>query len=352
MILPVTAIAFVITRVTASLGLRLGLTDAPNARKQHHGSVPLTGGIAIFFTIVSCSLIFEMPAYTHYGAMSFVVIAVFVVGVWDDIRHINPWFRLALQYCCGMVMALFGGIAIHNVGNLLAMGDIPLLLLTAPLTALAVAGLSNAYNMIDGIDGLAAATMALPLMVLYTLAVQSGHPLTNYLLLLIIPVIVFLLFNLGPNNTLLPKIFLGDSGSLTMGLLVTAALIVSSQGEQAIILPVTALWLVAVPLMDMLATMLRRARHGHSLMEADRSHLHHTLMALGFSSRQTLVLLVAYAAACALLGLALEGTEEYLSLWCFCLLFLGHCSLVLRPYMIGKLLGRQVRANRGHAEEN
>lgn len=350
MILPITAIALVITRVTASMGFRFGLTDAPDARKQHSGTVPLTGGIAIFLTLLSCSLMLDMPAQGHFGTMAFVAIAVFVLGVWDDIRHINPWLRLAFQYSGGMVMAMYGGIAINNVGNLLAMGDIPLLLLTAPLTALAVAGLSNAYNMIDGIDGLAASMMALPLMVLYALALHSGHPMSNYLLLMIVPVVVFLLFNLGPDNRLLPKIFLGDGGSLTMGLMVTAALIVSSQGEQAIILPVTALWLVAMPLMDMLATMLRRAKHGRKLMQADRSHLHHTLMDMGFSSRQTLLLLVAYATACALLGLALEGTTEYLSLLCYCLLFIGHCALVIKSDAVGKTLGR-LRANRLRTEE-
>ena len=344
MILPVTAIALVTTRVTASLGVMLGLADAPDARKHHKGTVPLTGGIAIFLTILGCSLMLDMRVSDNFGATVFVVIAVFVVGVWDDIRHINPWLRLTFLYCCGMVMAIYGGVAINNVGNLLAMGDIPLLLLTAPLTALAVAGLSNAYNMIDGIDGLAGSMMALPLMVLYALALQSGHPSSNYLLLLIVPLLVFLLFNLGPNNKLLPKIFLGDGGSLTMGLLITAALILSSQGEQALILPVTALWLVAVPLMDMLATMLRRARHGQKLMAADRSHLHHTLMDMGFSSRQTLALLVAYGTACALIGLALEGTTEYLSLLCYFLLFIGHCAFVIRSEAIGKHLGRYLHA--------
>ena len=103
--------------------------------------------------------------------------------------------------------------------------------------------------------------------------------------------------------------------------------------------------------MDMLATMLRRAKHGHKLMEADRSHLHHTLMDLGFSSRQTLVLLVAYAAAIALLGLVLEGIPEYLSLLCYCLLFIGHCAFALRSNVTGKRVGRHLRAHRLRVEE-
>ena len=92
----------------------------------------------------------------------------------------------------------------------------------------------------------------------------------------------------------------------------------------------TALWLVTVPLMDMIATMLRRFRHGRSLMAADRSHLHHTLMDRGLSPRQSLVLIVGYALFGATAGLLLEGVPEYLSLLCYFLLFCGHCLFVLK----------------------
>ena len=330
--------ALVITRITAGAGYRLGLADAPDARKQHNGIVPLTGGVGIFLTILAGTTLLGITPYTY--PMLGIACGVFAVGVFDDIRHINPWLRLAIQYGAGVLLATVGGIAIHNVGNLLALGDIPLLLLTVPLTALAVAGLSNAYNMIDGIDGLAASTIALPLAVLYALALQAGHPLADSLLLMLVPLAVFGLFNLGPNNRLLPKIFLGDGGSVTLGFLVTASLVYFSQGEHALIEPVTALWLVTLPLMDMLATMLRRLKHGHKLMQADRSHLHHTLMDMGFSSRQTLVLLVSHATAYALVGLVLELVPAYLSLLAYCLLFLGHCLFVIRAERIGDRLSR------------
>ena len=110
----------------------------------------------------------------------------------------------------------------------------------------------------------------------------------------------------------------------------TASLVYFSQGDNALILPVTALWLVTIPLMDMLATMLRRFRHGRRLMAADRSHLHHTLMDRGFSARQSLVLLVGYAVLCASVGLLLEGIPEYLSLLCYFLLFCAHCLFVIK----------------------
>jgi UDP-GlcNAc:undecaprenyl-phosphate GlcNAc-1-phosphate transferase len=320
--------ALLITRLAAGIGYRLGRVDLPDARKNHQGTVPLTGGIAIFVTLLAGTFALGITPYTY--PMLAIACGVFALGVFDDFRHIHAGARLLIQFGSGILLATYGGIAITNVGNLLAMGDIPLLLLTVPLSALSVAGLSNAYNMIDGIDGLAASTIALPLLALYLLAMQAGHPMADSLLLMLLPLGVFLLFNLGPNNRLLPKIFLGDGGSVTLGFLVTASLVYFSQGHDALILPVTALWLVTLPLMDMLATMLRRAKHGHKLMEADRSHLHHTLMDMGLSPRHTLLLLVLYAAACALLGLALEAIPEYLSLLCYFLLFCGHCLFVIK----------------------
>jgi UDP-GlcNAc:undecaprenyl-phosphate GlcNAc-1-phosphate transferase len=320
--------AVVITRVTVSLGARLGLVDKPDARKQHIGNVPLAGGIAIFLTLLFGTFVLGIGPYTY--PMLVIACAVFAVGVFDDFRHISASARLLMEFAAGVLLATYGRIVITNVGDLLAMGDIPLLMLSVPLTALAVAGLCNAYNMIDGVDGLAASTIALPLLVLYLLALHSGHPMADNLLLMLVPLGVFLLFNLGPGNRLIPKMFLGDAGSVTLGFLVTASLVYFSQGQQALIKPVTALWLVTIPLMDMLATMLRRYRRGHKLMKADRSHLHHTLMDRGLGKRQVLALLVAYSVGCAMLGLALQAVSEYLSLLCYFLLFCAHCVFVVR----------------------
>jgi len=306
---------------------RLGLVAIPDSRRQHLGVVPVTGGIAIFFTLLFGTFALGIAPYTNN--MLIIASLVFIIGVYDDHSHINATARLLIQYGSGIALATYGGIVIVDAGNLLALGDIPLLMLSIPLTALSVAGLSNAYNMIDGIDGLAASVILLPLLVLYGLASTQDHPMAPALLLMIIPLLVFLVYNLGPNNRFFPKIFLGDGGSVTLGFLVTASLVYFSQGENGVIRPVTALWLVTVPLMDMIATMLRRWRKGHKLMDADRSHLHHTLMNMGLSARQTLLLMVGYATLCAVIGLGLESGPESLSLLPYTLLFLGHCAFVM-----------------------
>lgn len=327
--LVIIAISILLMRIAISAAYRVGLVDHPGTRKRHAVPVPLSGGIAIFATI--CFGVFALDIETFTDASLVIAGILLLVGVYDDYRHINPWVRLAIQYAAGILLATYGGIAIKNVGNLLAMGDIPLLLLTVPLTALSVAGLSNAYNMIDGIDGLAASLLTLPLIVLYVLGKTAAHPQSEMLLLPILPLLVFLIFNLGPDNRWFPKLFLGDAGSVTIGFLVTAALVFFSQGDNALILPVTALWLVTVPLMDMLATMLRRARKRVPLMEADRLHFHHTLMdTLGLSARQALLTMMTYAGAAAALGLVLESIPEYLSLACYFLLFFCHCTFVLK----------------------
>ncbi len=309
------------------LSEKFDLLDVPDSRKRHSGAIPLTGGIAIFLTVLFGTYTLGIEPYTH--EMLFIATAVFVIGVYDDRNSLSATWRLILQYVSGIALATYGGIIIIDAGNLLALGNIPLLTLAVPLTALSVAGLSNAYNMIDGIDGLAASTILIPLLILARLAETQGHAQAPALLLLVTPLCIFLLFNLGPNNRLLPKIFLGDNGSTTMGFMVAASLIYFSQGEQALIRPVTALWFVTLPLMDMLATMLRRVRNGCKVMAADRSHMHHTLMDMGLSSRKALVALVVYAVGCAMLGLELEHLPESLSLLAYFLLFFAHCAFVL-----------------------
>ncbi|MEM1111614.1 MAG: MraY family glycosyltransferase [Pseudomonadota bacterium] len=337
--------ALVISRACISVALEEGLVDHPDERKTHQGAVPLAGGPAFFITLIFGNLALDIPPYTP--TLLVIAAGVLLLGLYDDMNHIKATFRLMLQFGAGLLIATWGGISITNVGNLLAMGDIPLMVLAAPLTALAVAGLSNAYNMIDGIDGLAASTVILPLAVLFALAVQAGHPMAPTLLLMIVPLAVFLLYNLGPNNRWLPKMFLGDAGSVTLGVLVTASLVYFSQGEQALINPVTALWLVTVPLMDMLATMLRRLKNGRHLMQADRSHLHHALMDMRFSRRQTLALMLIYGVACAGTGLWLEQFPEFISMAAYFALFGAHCLFVLKSETIGRKLFGNSRAGGG-----
>ncbi len=155
------------------LSEKLNLLDAPDSRKRHSGAIPLTGGIAIFLTVLFGTYAVGITPYTH--KMLFIATAVFVIGVYDDRNNLSATWRLIIQYCSGIALATFGGIIIRDAGNLLALGDIRLLILAVPLTALSVAGLSNAYNMIDGIDGLAGINLTGALGALRPFRMPSGE---------------------------------------------------------------------------------------------------------------------------------------------------------------------------------
>jgi UDP-GlcNAc:undecaprenyl-phosphate/decaprenyl-phosphate GlcNAc-1-phosphate transferase len=334
MLIELTIAAIASQLLAVALCRLTGLVDQPDHRKQHESSIPLAGGIAVFLSFLYATYKLQLPPLSH--EMVGLMTVVFVLGVLDDRINLSPAWRLVLHYVIGILMATWAGIVIVNVGNLLAMGDIPLLLLAIPLTALSFAGLANAYNMIDGIDGLAGATVAIPLGILALLAYSAGHPMALTLTAVLVPLAVYLCFNLGPNNRLLPQIFLGDAGSVTLGFMVCAALVYFSQGSNQLIEPVTALWLVALPLMDMLATMARRIKNGHHPMAADRCHLHHSLLAMGFRPREVLLLLAAFSLLCAVVGLALESAPAYFSLLVYCLLFLAYLVFAIRSQHMGE----------------
>jgi UDP-GlcNAc:undecaprenyl-phosphate GlcNAc-1-phosphate transferase len=333
MLITLTLAAIVIAFAAIALCHVCGLLDHPDQRKRHRSPAPLAGGIAIFSTFLYATLVLHLEPYSN--AMLVPLTGLFLLGVVDDRLPLGPRRRLALHFLGGLFIATWGGITILDVGNLLGIGPVPLLYLAAPLTALAFAGLANAYNMIDGIDGLAAVAGGLPLGTLLLLGYAAGHPMTPTLSAMLLPLAVFLCFNLGPNSRAMPRVFLGDAGSVTIGCLVCASLVYFSQGPGALIRPVTALWLVALPLLDMVVTLVLRLRRGLNPLAADRSHLHYRLLDIGLGTGETLLLLTLYAGLCAVIGLGLEAFPEYLSLLLYCLLFLGHLSFALRSERIG-----------------
>jgi UDP-GlcNAc:undecaprenyl-phosphate GlcNAc-1-phosphate transferase len=192
-----------------------------------------------------------------------------------------------------------------------------------------VLGAINAFNMVDGIDGLLGGL---------TLATFGGLAYLNYLdgqlllarfcLLMMIVVIPYIVLNLGAPFGVKRKVFMGDAGSMLIGFTVIWVLLQGTQGPKAQMNPVTALWLIAIPLMDMVAIMVRRIRKGHSPFKPDREHLHHICLRAGLSSHQALCLICALAIFCAVIGIALEQFEvpELISL----LLFAGVFVLYFR----------------------
>ena len=274
---------------------KLGIVDKPDGvRKIHKGEIPLSGGFSLFISFLIVVL-FIHPS--NLQTMSFdqsALLQVFLIspivlflGLWDDIRPLPTSIRLIFQIFASWLVIIITDIHILDLGDLLGFGNIYLGDAGIPLTIFMVVGVCNAFNMIDGMDGLVGIVLLVLCSALSTIINLSS--LNSVLFLTPIIAFVFLFFNLGLLGKK-QKIFLGDSGSTCIGFIAAWTLIILSQGEERIFQPVTALWLIMLPLIDALSTFLSRLWNRKSMFVGDRTHIHHMLLDSGL--KKELVLLI------------------------------------------------------------
>lgn len=350
-------VAFVAFLVTVLLVIVLkpiahavGLLDVPDARKTHEGSVPLVGGIAIYIAVVIATL-FGMwlagrSAAMESGAGMFLLAALLlvVVGVWDDLRSLSPRARFVAQICSALVMVAGGSVVIEDLGNIGFTGE-PLLLGTwsVPFTVFATVGVINAMNMTDGIDGLVGNMTLVSLLGLgAAMTIWGGPPVAAMINILSAAVIGFLLFNQRLFWRARAAIFLGDAGSMMLGLAVAWGAIVVSQGPDRAMSPPAALWFVAVPICDTLSVFVRRLLEGNSPFYADSRHLHHLFIRTGFTVNETLLIMCGMASAGVAVGLAgvWYAVPDRLMLILFVLVWLICLRITRRAWLEHRFLGR------------
>ena len=286
---------FVTLWVLYPFALKVRLVDRPNERKTHKGEIPLIGGISMFFGFV-VALLISVPDLNQVRGILIASTIIIVVGVLDDHRDISVRARFILQIIAVLIMTSYSGVTLNSLGNLFGVGDVLLAGWGIPFTVVAAVGVMNAMNMSDGVDGLAGTTaLVCFLSVLYLYYLAGGVALKP--LLFVGVLIPFLWSNLRK----VKKVFMGDAGSMFLGFGVVWVMIEASQGKDAIMTPVTALWIFAIPLIDTVAIMFRRIMKGQSPFLPDREHLHHIFLRAGFSDRATLYtmssLAVIFAAA-------------------------------------------------------
>ncbi|MBU1438210.1 MAG: UDP-N-acetylglucosamine--undecaprenyl-phosphate N-acetylglucosaminephosphotransferase [Gammaproteobacteria bacterium] len=330
------------------LAHKIGLVDKPHGRKQHVGAIPLIGGISIFSGVAITLLIFGLPQDTHWYYL-LCGGSIVLLGVFDDFFDLSVKLRLCVQLMIGAVMVFGLKLYLSNLGDLVGLGNITLGYIGIPLTLIAVIAAINAFNMIDGIDGLAGMLSGVSFVSL-TLMMGIGGQLEHAVLpmVLVFALIPYLLFNLDLIGKGKGKIFMGDAGSMLIGLSVIWLLIIGSQSSTASFRPVTALWIIAVPLMDMVAIMIRRVRKGQSPFMADREHLHHIFLRLGLTSRQALVLITSLASMLATIGIVGEYlmVPDLLMLLLFLLVFSLYSLSLQYIWRITRFIKRYKAKNR------
>jgi len=299
-------VSFAMLFVLRPLAGKVQLVDRPSQRKKHTGAVPLIGGLSAFSGLLVAWLI-AMPLTDGFGIYLLCSLLLVGLGALDDALDIPARFRLWAQVTLGAFLAYGSGVYLTTFGNLLGFGEISLGWVGPTVTVAAVIGATNAYNMMDGIDGLAGSMSLVTLGALAFLFSQTAGFSIQYALAL---TIMMALVPYMAANLTLPmfraKIFMGDAGSMFIGFSVVWLLVNGTQPDGGAFRPVAALWICAVPLMDMVAIMVRRARKGESMMRPDRDHLHHIFLRAGFSERQALMVITLLAGIGAAIGIGGE----------------------------------------------
>lgn len=303
----------------------LGLMDIPSGRKDHAEPTPLVGGVAIVLSLLSTGVLLRLDL----GPLTLLICAlvVFVVGLMDDFRDLSQYPRFAAQaLACVLVLWLID-IPLRTVGNLMGFGPIGLWVFALPMTVFAIVGVINAVNMSDGLDGLAGSqSLVAALAYAFAAHVSGLAPQAQLFLALAGGLAAFLAFNMRLPWRPRARVFLGDAGSMTVGFLLGWAAVDLTQGAGRTLPPICALWVIVIPLCDTVSLILRRRAAGRSPMKPDREHLHHQLLARGFTVSQTVTILAGASVVCAAIGMGgwLIGVPEPILFGLFVALFLGH----------------------------
>lgn len=323
---------------------RLGLMDKPGGRKQHQGATPLVGGLAIFGGIVVAALT-QLLSGQQFDTRSMAFLLALVVlvasGVLDDRHDLKPVLRFLIQIVAVSIMIHLGNVRLDSLGNLLGLGDIELGPWSVPMTIFSVLGVISAINMIDGIDGLAGVLSLTTVVALCGFAFAAGLLEQTPLMAMAFALVGFLPFNLRSPWRDRASVFLGETGSVLLGF-VLAWHMVQFAGEVRAFTPITAVWILAIPLMDTVSLMFRRALLGRSPLAPDREHLHHILQRAGFTPGETVMIVMLLSILFATIGLVGWWLEvpEYVMFYGFMSLFVLYCFGVSRAWKLMKLARR------------
>ncbi|TWI01763.1 UDP-N-acetylglucosamine 2-epimerase/undecaprenyl-phosphate alpha-N-acetylglucosaminyl 1-phosphatetransferase,TIGR02380 [Luteimonas cucumeris] len=302
---------------------RFGLVDRPDERKRHRGRIPLIGGLCVFLGLL---VGLGYLGYLDRFAMSLVAggMLVMLIGVVDDLNDLSAGSRLLAEAGVVALVIAATGYYVDDLGLQLGGQQLRLGIFGIPLTIFAVIGLINAFNMLDGIDGLAAsiAMVSIAAILFFDNAHWSVPSALLLLQVLFAALIPYLFVNLGwPDGR---KIFMGDAGSMLIGFLLAWSLVFLSHRSVARLAPVDVLWCVALPIMDTLAVMYRRVRNGTSPFKPDRQHLHHLLLDAGHPPRIVLAAIVLAGGLLAMLGYLLRDIPSLASALVFAAVLLAY----------------------------
>jgi UDP-GlcNAc:undecaprenyl-phosphate/decaprenyl-phosphate GlcNAc-1-phosphate transferase len=323
------------TKILLPLSRRLGFVDKPCNRKRHESHTPHIGGLCMFFGFGFACLT-QIAYLTEYRALLAGSAILVFLGVIDDSKNLPAKLRLVGQLVAALLMTSWAGVHIRVFGNILGSGNIHLYHWAVPITLLAIITFINAFNMLDGLDGLAGGIALISLLSMAFLAFLVNPHLTaiKILLLLSASTLAFLCFNMRSLFLKKALVFMGDAGSTFLGFALLWFAIELSQAPHNAFNPVIVLWLLAIPLFDFVSVFSRRLLNRQSPLKADRQHLHHILLNVGFKHAHATYIMLGLSAICCGIGIGFQllALPDYTAFYTFLLAFCVYFSLTYRAY--------------------
>jgi UDP-GlcNAc:undecaprenyl-phosphate GlcNAc-1-phosphate transferase len=285
-------LTLLVTPIVRKLAHKFGALDSPSERKIHKVQIPRWGGLAIFigfiipFTIAFVATnILQLEVINHLPFLGIILSSMIIlfVGVWDDVKPISYMAKFFWQFIAALIVLHFG-VQIEFISNpfngLFFVG-----FFSIPITLLWIVGITNAINLIDGLDGLACGVTAISAGTFFFVALQTGQPGAAMLILSLAGAALgFLFYNFYP-----AKIFLGDSGSLFLGFILATTSIIGVFKTPLVVALIIPLLILGVPIFDTLFAIGRRLKNMKSPFKADNKHIHHMLLRAGFSQREAVL---------------------------------------------------------------
>jgi len=279
---------------------KLKLLDIPNTRKIHNEPIAITGGIAIFFTIFLLVPFLKIdPLYMFIIYSSSLIL---ILGIYDDLYDLNPKLRLLIHFLIASIVYIVG-IKIVDFNNLFYSNSLNTHIfksLTIFLTFFSIMCVVNAFNFIDGLDGLCVTNGIITVLTIIMLMYINNNFLNNFLLLFLFVLFLFLFFNFGIFGF---KVFLGDSGSTSIGYLIALILIYHSMPENRMINPAIVIWCITLPMYDLGRIVVTRFTHNYKLSNPDNNHIHHIFLKNGFSKIKSYYLVTLISFCLNLIGI-------------------------------------------------
>jgi UDP-GlcNAc:undecaprenyl-phosphate GlcNAc-1-phosphate transferase len=257
---------------------KVGFVDAPGERKSHDSPIPPVGGLALFPVFILFAVIFTEPTqkdFVYYAGLAMLV----AVGAFDDYKPIAAWIKFFVQIAVASLVVVVGGAKVHYLGDLFGLGEIGLGPFAIPFSITATVLLINSINLLDGLDGLSGGVCLVIL-----LALSYGIGFTDPSITLLIACLLgFLTFNARIWPRRKAAVFIGDAGSLALGLTIAWFGISYAGYKDAAMHPMVLAWILAFPIYDTCGQFGRRMKEGRHPFSPDHNHFHHQLIKSGFS---------------------------------------------------------------------